>query len=257
MKHQTFNLLFVGGLFFNLFNVFKSCTAAQTPSAVNKAQSIVNRAIEVHGGESRYANLEVSYVFRNRLYTLRHQPNGQFEYTRSFEAQEQMIKDVLTNDGLVRYINDEKVALPDTTASKYASSVNAVHYFALLPYRLNDPAVIKTYQGETTIKGKTYEVVEVTFRKENGGEDFEDQFYYWFNKADGTMDYLAYTYNTDDQGIRFRAVSNVQTIAGIRFQDYINYKVPLGTPLTNLPKMYEQGGLEVLSTIELEKIILL
>ncbi len=254
MNHQTFSLLLVSVLVPSLFNLFKSCTTATTSPEISKAQSIINRAIEVHGGESRYANLEVSYVFRNRLYTLHHQPNGQFEYTRSFTEKEQNIKDVLTNSGLVRYVNDEKVTLPDTTVSKYANSVNSVHYFALLPYRLNDPAVIKTYKGETTIKEKNYEVVEVTFRQDGGGEDFEDQFYFWFNKSDGTMDYLAYSYDTDDKGIRFRAVSNVQVIKGMRFQDYINYKVPLGTPLEVLPKMYEQGTLEMLSTIALEKI---
>ncbi len=228
---------------------------SETNSSIkNEAQSIVNQAIEVHGGKSRYANLEVNYTFRDKSYYLNQNEDGRYEYHRSFEKDGQHIKDVLTNDGLVRYVNDKAIQLPDTTANKYANSVNSVHYFALLPYRLNDIAVQKEYKGKIDIKGQTYHAVKVTFSEEEGGEDFDDVFYYWFHAEKGTMDYIAYSYETDGGGVRFRSVSNVNEVKGIRFQDYINFKAPIGTPLTELPKMYEANKLEELSNIELEQI---
>ncbi|MCP3933151.1 MAG: hypothetical protein GY705_29125 [Bacteroidetes bacterium] len=230
--------------------LFQACTPTKES---NKAQEIVNIAIEEHGG-NQYANLEASYVFRDKSYELKQSADGEFEYSRTFEKDGQQILDILTNEGLIRFVDEKELSIPDTTADKYASSVNSVHYFAFLPYRLNDPAVIKSYKGEITIQGKNYYAIEVKFHEEGGGEDHDDIFYYWFNAEEGTMDYFAYSYGTNGGGVRFRSVSKVQQVGGIRFQDYINYKAPVGTALESLPAMFENGELDELSRIELEQI---
>lgn len=233
--------------------LFQACTKSET-TPDDKAQQVIDKAIEVHGGKSKYANLEMNYVFRDKSYYLKQSADGKYEYWRSFEEEGQSVKDVLTNEGLIRYVNNEAIELPDTTANKYANSVNSVHYFTLLPYRLNDPAVKKQYEGVVTIKDQPYHAVQVTFQEEGGGEDFEDLFFYWFHEDNGTMDYLAYSYETDGGGVRFRSVSEVEKVGGIRFQDYINYKAPIGTPLADLLTLYEANQLEELSRIELEQI---
>jgi hypothetical protein len=40
--------------------------------------------------------------------------------------------------------------------------------------------------------------------------------------------------------VRFRTAFNTRVIDGLTFQDYINYEAPIGTPLKDLPKLYEQ-----------------
>ncbi len=65
---------------------------------------------------------------------------------------------------------------------KYTSSVNSVLYFVQLPYLLNDPAVIKSYEGTQKVLGETYEVLKVTFRPSGGGEDFQDEYRYRFHE---------------------------------------------------------------------------
>jgi hypothetical protein len=148
------------------------------------------------------------------------------------------------------------VAIKDTVMiAKLADAVNSVHYFAQLPYGLNEPAVVKELLGEAVIKNEPYFEIGVTFNQEGGGTDFEDEFVYWIHKENYTVDYLAYSYATNGGGIRFREAINPRTVGGIRFVDYNNFKpATLETPLTDLDTAFEAGKLKLLSKIELENV---
>jgi superfamily I DNA/RNA helicase len=219
------------------------------------AQDIVNKTIEVSGGE-KYLNAEINFDFRGKHYRSIRE-GGKFQYEREFQDSIGTIKDVLNNDGFQRYVNDVLSEIPDSMALKYTSSVNSVHYFALLPYGLNDTAVNKTYLGEVKIKGKIYYKIKITFSQDGGGEDYEDVFVYWINKDTFKADYIAYSYIEDDGvGIRFREAYNERIINGLRFVDYNNYKSEnySADPL-NLDKAFEASRLKLLSKIELENIV--
>ena len=73
---------------------------------------------------------------------------------------------------------------------KYISSVNSVHYFAHLPYGLNDKAVNKKLVGDAEINGMPYYQLKVTFSQNGGGTDHHDEFLYWIHKENFTIDYL-------------------------------------------------------------------
>ena len=219
------------------------------------AQEIVDKAIEASGGE-KYLNAEIDFDFRDIHYhSVR--DGGKFQYERKIEDSIGTIKDVLNNDGFNRYINDQLVEIADSMAVKYTASVNSVHYFALLPYGLNDAAVNKSSLGLVTIKDKLYYKIKVTFNQEGGGEDFEDVFVYWIHKDTFKVEYLAYSYIEDDGvGTRFREAYNERIVNGLRFVDYNNYKSEdPNMDLLGLDKAYELGSLKLLSKIELENII--
>lgn len=221
---------------------------------VETANTIIDKAIEVSGGE-KYGDAEISFDFRDKKYTAIRK-NEIYQYEREFKDSTQVIRDVLNNKGFKRYINTEEVVVADTISVKYAASVNSVHYFALLPYGLNDAAVIKEDLGNVSIKGKNYHKIRVTFQQEGGGEDFEDVFLYWVNTKTYTVDYLAYSYQEDSGvGIRFREAYNVRTINGLRFVDYNNLK-PKDESLNLLDtdKAFETDNLKLLSKIELKNI---
>jgi hypothetical protein len=78
-----------------------------------------------------------------------------------------------------------------------------VIYFATLPYKLQD-ASVNRFIEETTIKDKQYDVVGVTFGQDGGGKDFDDEFHYWINKQTHKVDYLAYSYRTNDGALQNR-----------------------------------------------------
>ena len=136
---------------------------------------------------------------------------------------------------------------------RYSSSVNSVHYFAHLPYGLNDRAVNKEKIGENIILGEPYYKLKITFEQEGGGADHHDEFLYWIHKEKFTIDYLAYKFLVNDGGIRFRVAYNPRYIEGIRFVDYENYTIDdFNTKLNFLDDLYLKGELIRLSTIETE-----
>ncbi|MEL6989465.1 MAG: DUF6503 family protein, partial [Bacteroidota bacterium] len=118
----------------------------------------------------------------------------------------------------------------------------------------NDPASNKKYICTTSIQSKAYDVVEITFDEEGGGDDHDDTFYYWINQAEHTIDFLAYNYKVNKGGVRFRSAENRRVVDGIVFQDYINYKAEVGTPLKELPALWESNELKKLSEIKTEAI---
>ncbi|MCK0156591.1 deoxyribose-phosphate aldolase [Cellulophaga sp. F20128] len=216
------------------------------------AQAIINSSIKAAGG-TLYETKNVAFGFRGLMYQL--EPNeGKKVMRRTTVNDSLVIEDVVSQD-FKRYINKTNVVVPDSMAIKYTNSINSVFYFALLPYGLNDAAVKKEYLGEVSIKGKEYYKVKVTFYEENGGEDFEDVYVYWFNKNTYLPDYLAYKFYTDGGGMRFRAAYNERYVSGVRFVDYENY-----TPKSNevsvmqLDSLYHTNQLQLLSKIELNTI---
>lgn len=219
------------------------------------AQSIVDEAIAVHGGEV-YKSLNVEFDFREKHYIIKTN-GGEYHYERH-QTDSSGVKtvDVLTNNSFVRTVNGAEVAVPDSMVEKYSSSINSVAYFFLLPAPLNDAAVNKKLLDVVTIKGQKYHQIEVTFAQEGGGNDFQDRYIYWINQETNTLDYLAYSYAVNGGGVRFREAYNARTEKGLRFCDYRNYGFEdTKTPLEKLPGLFEAGTVPLLSSIENENVV--
>jgi hypothetical protein len=214
-------------------------------------QQIVDKTIEVSGGEN-FKNSTISFDFRDMHYrAIRN--NGMYQYERIFIDSTGKIRDVLSNDGFKRYVEEYEIKVVDSMAAKYTRSVNSVHYFVVLPFGLNDDAVIKEYLGEVTIKDKMYHKIKISFRQEGGGDDYEDIFVYWIGKEDFKVDYLAYSYmdSPTDLGLRFREAYNEHYVNNLRFVDYNNYKPEDNiTDLFVLDSLFNAGKLKLLSKIE-------
>lgn len=230
--------------------LFLSCKEA----SVNKltAQQIIDKSIEASGGHLLNQS-EVSFVFRNVLYKRSRSKMGKV-LERIFKKDSNQIRDVYSPKGFVRYVNNEPVSLADSTTRKYQNSINSVHYFAYLPEGLNDKAVIKKLLGETQIKEAYYYVVEVTFNEEDGGDDFDDVYLYWFNKESFKADYLAYQFSVNDGGVRFREAYNERIINGIRFVDYKNYGEDGDASVYEVEEKFIQQRIPLKSSIILEDI---
>jgi hypothetical protein len=217
------------------------------------ASEIINNSIDFHGGEL-FENSIIDFDFRDRHYKIERN-KGLFTYHRLFEDSLGKYHDILNNNGFKRFLNGSELKVEPEWARRYSNSINSVVYFALLPYGLNDPAVIKRYLGEEEIAGKRYYKIRVTFKQDGGGEDFNDVFVYWINKETYGMDFFGYAYESDGGGIRFRQAVNTRRIDGILFTDYINFKgADNSRDVAGLAALFQSGKLAKLSEISLENI---
>lgn len=240
----------------NLVFVFLVCSLLSCVEKKNNelsAQQIIDKAIEVSGGEY-YDSSVVSFAFRGKNY-LAQTVKGKKELHRITSTDSLTIRDVRTEQSFQRFFNDSLIVISDSIALRYANSVNSVHYFARLPFGLNDPAVNKEYLGQVFIKNMAYYKVKVTFDQNGGGEDFDDIYIYWFNNETFKPDFLAYKFHIDGGGIRFREAYNERYVNGIRFVDYKNFKAnSKKVDIYDIETLFAQDSLELLSKIELENI---
>lgn len=231
--------------------IFISCKEENKPLT---AQQIIDKTIENAGGNN-YESATINFTFRKTKYSSKRK-NGLFEYSRTYTDSIGEVNDVLNNNEFTRFINAQKIDLPDSIATKYANSVNSVLYFVQLPYGLNAPAVKKELVGEAEIEGEKYYEIQVTFGENGGGVDHEDIYMYWINQRNFTVDYFAYKFYTGEGGIRFRKAYNPRTVSGLRFVDYKNYKVEPweSVDLKTVDELLKAGKLELLSEIKTEDV---
>jgi len=223
------------------------------------ASAIVDSAVAAHGG-AVLDRAEVAFTFRGDQYRIR-QKDGQYHYRRTYtDSLDQTVTEGLTNDGVYRVVDGDTVSLSDDERGSIHTTVNSVTYFALLPAPLTDDAVQPSYSGRDTIDGTPYHRIRVTFRQEDGGQDWEDVFMYWFRTDTYAMDYLSYAFGLGsedvDQGTRFREAYNVRRVEGVRFADYMNYASDTLSydRMAQYPDLWTQEALELVSRIEIDSL---
>ena len=226
---------------------------SETPVSLSESEIIINEAIAAHGGDL-YDSANYSFVFRENTFHFKND-GSKYEYTKTYKKGDSLIVDVLKNGNFSRTVNNQPVTLADKKVISGTGAINSVIYFSTLPHKLNDKAVNSKLMESITINGENYDAIQVTFSKDGGGEDHDDEYYYWINKNTKKVDYLAYNYAVNEGGVRFRVGYNKRVVDGITFQDYINYEAKVGTPLKDLPMLFEADKLKELSKIKTESII--
>ncbi|MEZ2414062.1 DUF6503 family protein [Muriicola sp. E247] len=234
--------MFVVMLFSSCRNTDKSVTT----------QEIVDKAIQVAGGDL-YEQSEFSFSFRDVEYVLERKA-GKKVMKRIKQTDSGLLSDIRTGNDFSRTLEGNTIRVSDSMANVYSNSINSVHYFAYLPYGLNDAAVNKEWIGEKKIGDKVYHKIKVTFDQQGGGEDFEDVYLYWIDKETFTPDYLAYEFHVDGGGLRFREAYNQRYVNGIRFVDYRNYKPKEDADIMELDDLFLEDRLELLSDIKLQDV---
>jgi hypothetical protein len=223
--------------------------------ANRQARAIIGEAIVADGLEGMD---EAAFAFRFRDKEYRYQQtNGIYTYERWWtdSTTNVVTRDVLDNDGLVRYTDGQVADITEKKRKAYSNSVNSVIYFAFMPWVLGDPAVIPTYLGRDTIKGEVLDQIEIAFAKDNGGEDAEDEYMYWFAPDTRQLKYLAYSH-PGGKAPRLREAHNERRVAGVLVRDYHNYNTPGNKArfIKALPATFNAGELNLLSEINLEEM---
>ncbi len=237
----------------HLILMFLLFTITGTAQSEYDPQNIIDKTIEKYGGTA-YKNALIEFDFRDRHYKV-FRKNGDFLYERFYSDSSGNIHEGFDNKSVFKKINGQTVDLIAEKSNSIKLSINSVIYFFTLPYLLNDKAVIKKYLGESNIKNKPYYLIEVTFKQEGGGSDFDDRYVYWINKDSYLMDYFAYYFHINGGGSRFRRVHNVSRIEGIVFGDQENFTSDeISTNIEDYKQLFEKGDLKKISDINIENV---
>ena len=223
-----------------------SCSSHAQKANDKDAKKIIAACIDAHGGKN-YQHLNISFDFRQYKVKIKNE-GSIFEYSRTTQdSLKNTVSDILNNAGFSREINGKKQTLSNLDINKFRDAINAIAYFALLPFKLTDESVNAQYVGTIKIEDQVYDKVKIWFNQEGGGRDFTDVFCYWINQKTRMIDFLSYT----NGGPRFRKATHREKINGIIVQDYENYEI-LDTTIspTEYDTAYISGKFKFLSKIE-------
>ncbi|MEK9750769.1 MAG: DUF6503 family protein [Flavobacteriaceae bacterium] len=218
------------------------------------AKTLVLKSVAYHGFD-RLNTEAITFTFRGATYTVDRNFKGETLYTKSFKQFDTIRQDsIQLNDSLFnssafkRYASGQLMDLSDKDNDRFSQSLNSVGYFFQLPLPLLDEAAQLTLLENIIIKGKAFNTLAVSFTPNQGGQDHQDTFRYYFDTETHALSYLSYAYETNGGGIRFR-VATPFAHDGFIFLNYLNYKPAEEVSLDSLPALYEAGALELVSEI--------
>ena len=233
-------------IYITLFIFLNSCSN-------HNAQSLIDDVIAEYGGD-KWNTADIRFSFRGNKYQIRNN-NGKYKYSEVKIVNEMIEKLELTNERLSFYRNDTLFNVPDSVHNKHYERLNSIVYFTSIPFNLNDKAVQKKYLGYGNIKDHSYDKIEITFKKESGGIDYDDVFLYWVNQKTKRIDYFAYKYNRNNGGSRFRVTTNARRVNGILFVDHENYKAEIKIEnLQDYEDLLTKGKLVKVSEVKIKNI---
>ncbi len=227
----------------------------QGPAAQERLE-IVDRAIAHHGGEI-YTSSETRMSLCSksgcaRLATITDGWEYEYEVTARSGDGERRVR--ITNDTVEQWIDGEPVEVAPERLQPLRDGVMARVYFAFLPYRLNDPSVLKQDLGVEDWAGRTLHRVRVTFVP-GSSTDAEDVFLFWFDPASARLEQFAYSFTRGEGGLRFRRAFNYRRVGGILFFDQENLGVDgPGFDVDDIDPDFVERRMSRVSTVELHDL---
>jgi hypothetical protein len=154
------------------------------------------RYLSFHWMVERDGNPVADYRHDWDRYTGRYRVEGTNREGKHFVA----LFNINTKDGDV-YLDGTHLPADSTKMqfleNAYARFIND-SYWLIMPYKLNDPGVILSYDGEKEIDGQKYDVVKVTF--EGVGLTPKDTYWAYISKADRMMHKWEYVLQGQEPG---------------------------------------------------------
>lgn len=156
-------------------------------------QTIVDKAYEAHG-KALWDELSLlRYEKQSKVYNadgserVNSLQQHHYQFGKDFGAIVTWVVDGdrheinYTDAGARKYVNGERVVSEKTEASAY-ESVNAARYTVSQPFKLNDPGVLLSYEGEEVLEDSLrVHVVKASYSTDNENHTKNDEWWYYFD----------------------------------------------------------------------------
>jgi len=177
-----------------LIAAFALAPLAGSAQGAPSAQSVAERLQKALGGKEAWDNTHfIKFSFAGRRthwwdkWSGRHRVEGQTKEGQKYVV----LENINTKEGTA-YLDGKKAEgdkAKELLEGAYGAWVNDT-YWLLMPYKLQDPGVNLTYDGEETIGGKTYDKLALSFG--NVGLTPGDRYWAYINRDTGLMDRWAF-----------------------------------------------------------------
>lgn len=217
---------------------------------------IVDRAIEFHGGDLYLASeTELDICSKSGCFDVLARLEGErYFYDVAGEVRGLHHRVRSSNDDLELLIAGSKMAHPPEETQGLRDWAMARVYFAFLPFRLNDPSVVKEDLGLETWDGRELHKVKVTFAA-GSSSDASDEYLYWFDPETARVEQFAYSFEGNPGGLRFRRGHNYRRVEGILFFDQENLGVEgEGLTVDLVTPGYVDEKMRQISSVELRNV---
>ncbi len=217
---------------------------------------IVDRAIEHHGGEIyRHSETELDLCSKSGCFQVVARMDGDaWTYKVSGKSRDSHQEVISTHDRLTVRRDGSEVTVAADQEQGFRDWAMARVYFCFLPFRLNDPSVLKQDLGLVDWDGRSLHKVKVTFEA-GSSTDAGDQYMYWFDPETARLEYLAYSYDDNGGGLRFRRAVRHRRIGGLLFFDQENFGADgPGLSVDAIDAAYVRDSMRHVSTVRLEDI---
>ncbi len=221
-----------------------------------KRLEIVDRAIEHHGGDLYTASeARMSLCSKSGCSTIASLTDGwDFDLEVTARVGDGVRRVRITNETAEEWLDGKQVEVAPERRQQLRDWVMARVYFAFLPYRLNDPSVLKEDLGLEEWAGRKLHRVRVTFVP-GSSTDAEDAFLFWFDPASGRVEQFAYSFTRGEGGLRFRRAFNHRRVGGILFFDQENLGVDgPGFTVDEIDPEFVGRRMSHVSTVELRDL---
>ncbi len=230
--------------------------AAGVASAAEEGLEIVRRSIEHHGGERfEHSSIAFRLCSGSGCYDIEVETDGGLYRHRVAGPVSAGHREVEATNDAIRYWHEgvEREVSP-ADEQNLRDWATARHYFALLPYKLNDPGVRQQDLGLERWGDRELHKVKVTFRA-GSSTDAEDEFLYWFDPETARLEQFAYSYEGDPGGLRFRTLHNYRRVGGILFHDQENLGIDGdGLSVDQIDPAFVESAMRPVSSIRSEAI---
>ena len=187
---------------------------------------IVDRSISYHGGERyEHSQTDLQMCSKSGCYAIQaRMDGGLYRYDVTGTAGGVNRRVLSSNDRLEMWVDGEAATIPTERTSVVRDWAMARVYFCFLPFRLNDPSVLKEDLGVESWNGRSLHKVKVTFAS-GSSTDAEDEYLYWFDPETGRLEQLAYSFTGRPGGLRFRKATKYRRVGDILFFDQLNFGI--------------------------------
>ncbi len=231
--------------------------AAPAPDPTPPARvAIVERAIEHHGGEIyRHSETELAVCSKSGCFDVKARLDGdRWAYDVAGRSGDSRLHVHSAHDALTVRRDGAAEAVAADREQKFRDWAMARVYFCFLPFRLNDPSVHQQDLGLVDWDDRRLHKVKVTFEA-GTSTDAGDEYMYWFDPETGRLEYLAYSYDDNGGGLRFRRAVRHRRIGGLLFFDQENHGIDgPGLSVDAIDAAYVHDAMRHVSTVRLEDI---